>query len=111
DLRGANLYGADFTQADLVGATLEQAILIKADFRGANLSGCKVYGISAWGVQLDDKTVQKDLVITPSHEPTITVDDLEVAQFTYLLLNNQKIRNVINPNTTKFVLILGRFIS
>ena len=39
----------------------------------------------------------------------VTVDDLEVAQFIYLLLNNQKIRHVIDTITSKVVLILGRF--
>ena len=39
----------------------------------------------------------------------LTVDDLEVAQFIYLLLNNQKIENVIDTITSKAVLILGRF--
>ena len=37
------------------------------------------------------------------------MDNLEVAQFIYLLLNNTKIRNVINTITSKGVLILGRF--
>jgi hypothetical protein len=37
------------------------------------------------------------------------VDDLEVAQFIYLLLNHKKLRNVINAVTDKGVLILGRF--
>jgi hypothetical protein len=32
-----------------------------------------------------------------------------VAQFVYLLLNNEKIREVIDTLTTKAVLILGRF--
>lgn len=39
----------------------------------------------------------------------ITVDNLEVAQFIYLLLNNEKIRQVIDTITSKVVLILGRF--
>ncbi len=42
-------------------------------------------------------------------EPIITVDDLEVAQFIYLILNNKKIREVIDTITSKVVLILGRF--
>ena len=42
-------------------------------------------------------------------EPTITVDNLEVAQFIYLLLHNEKIRHVIDTITSKVVLILGRF--
>jgi hypothetical protein len=41
--------------------------------------------------------------------PIITADDLEVAQFIYLLLNNERIRQVIDTITSKAVLILGRF--
>lgn len=37
------------------------------------------------------------------------MDDIEVAQFIYLLLNNKRIRNIIDTITTKVVLILGRF--
>jgi hypothetical protein len=42
-------------------------------------------------------------------EPEVTVDNIEVAQFVYLLLHNQKIRDVIDTITSKAVLILGRF--
>ena len=42
-------------------------------------------------------------------KPEITVDNLEVAQFIYLLLHNDKIRDVIDTLTSKVVLILGRF--
>jgi hypothetical protein len=42
-------------------------------------------------------------------EPKITVDNIEVAQFVYLLLHNQKVRDVIETLTSKAVLILGRF--
>jgi hypothetical protein len=52
---------------------------------------------------------QQNLIITPVNEPEITVDNIEVAQFIYLLLHNQKIRDVINTITSKAVLILGRF--
>ena len=41
--------------------------------------------------------------------PRLQLDNLEVAQFIYLLLNNQKIRHVIDTITSKVVLILGRF--
>jgi hypothetical protein len=50
-----------------------------------------------------------DLVITPPNESPIQVDNLEVAQFIYLLLNNEKIRDVIDTIGKKAVLILGRF--
>jgi hypothetical protein len=56
-----------------------------------------------------DGAVQTDLVITEQDEPQITIDDLEMAQFVYLILNNQKIRNVIDSITSKAVLLLGRF--
>src|SRR5262245_22398472 len=39
----------------------------------------------------------------------VTIDNLEVGQFIYLLLNNQKIRQVIDTITSKVVVILGRF--
>jgi hypothetical protein len=49
-------------------------------------------------------------VITASgHQPEVIVDNLEVAQFIYLLLHNEKIRSVIDTITSKVVLILGRF--
>jgi hypothetical protein len=64
--------------------------------------------VSAWNLQLDG-TDPSNLIITRSDEPTITVDNIEVGQFIYLLLNNQKIREVIDTVTSKAVLILGRF--
>jgi hypothetical protein len=39
----------------------------------------------------------------------VSVDDLEVAQFIYLMLNNEKIRNVLTTIGNKGVLLLGRF--
>ncbi|GLR90901.1 pentapeptide repeat-containing protein [Bradyrhizobium iriomotense] len=113
DLRGANLNGADLREAHLVeaklnGAWLETAVLVDTDLSGADLTGCMIYGISAWGLKLEG-TKQQNLVIAPDDEPTITVDNIEVAQFIYLMLSNQKIRDVIDTITSKVVLILGRF--
>jgi len=103
DLRGANLQGAD-----LRGASLQRVNLIQTNLAGANLTGCLVYGISAWDLNLES-TLQSNLVITPPGESPIQVDNLEVAQFIYLLLNNKKLRSVIDTITSKVVLILGRF--
>jgi hypothetical protein len=118
DLRGANLTGATLSRANLSGAKLNGAILHRAelygtslvncDLTGADLTGCHVYGISAWDVLLDG-TTQKNLVITHWNEPEITVDNIEVAQFIYLMLHNEKVRDVIDSITSKAVLILGRF--
>jgi uncharacterized membrane protein YphA (DoxX/SURF4 family) len=52
---------------------------------------------------------QKDLIITKIYQPKITVDNPEVAQSIYLLLNKERIRDVIDTTTAKVVLILGRF--
>lgn len=115
DLRNANLRqvrfnGAKLTLANLSGADLRYSMLVYADLSLANIENCLIHGIAAWNVKLDHAK-QSNLVITPDDEPTISVDNLEVAQFVYLLLNNDKIRDVINTLTTKAVLILGRFTS
>jgi hypothetical protein len=53
--------------------------------------------------------VERDTIITPPDEPAITVDNIKVAQFIYLLVNNEEVRHVIDTITSKAVLILGRF--
>lgn len=108
DLSAADLGEANLTGANLSGADLSRSHLVKTNFQGANLTGCCVYGISAWDVELRG-AFQQDLVITPKSRPAIRADNLEVAQFLYLLLNNQNIRRVIDTITSKVVLILGRF--
>jgi hypothetical protein len=52
---------------------------------------------------------QWNLNVSDVNEPAVMVDDLEVAQFIYLLLNHKKLRNVLNAITERGVLILGRF--
>jgi uncharacterized protein YjbI with pentapeptide repeats len=103
-LNEANLSGANLSKADLTGAQL-----IETDLRNATLFGSIVYDASVWDIKVDDQTKQQNLVITRSGEAVITADNIEVAQFIYLLLNNQTIRKVIDTTTSKAVLILGRF--
>lgn len=107
-LTGATLTEADLREADLARADLTGALLLETNFEGADLTGCFIYGISAWNLKLAE-TKQLNIVITPAAEPEITVDNLEVAQFIYLLLHNEKIREVIDTIASKAVLILGRF--
>jgi hypothetical protein len=83
-------------------------MLSETDFTDADLTGCSVYSVSAWGLKLE-RARQQNLVITRATEPAITVDNIEVAQFVYLLLHNEKIRDVIDTIGRKAVLILGRF--
>jgi uncharacterized protein YjbI with pentapeptide repeats len=108
NLTEANLTDANLTEANLTGADLSGASLVRTNLTGADLTGCHVYGVSAWSLKLE-RAKQQNLVITRENEPDITVDNIEVAQFIYLMLNNQKIRDVIDTITSKAVLILGRF--
>lgn len=109
NLSNANLSGADLSGADLSGAYLSRALFIETNLSSANLTNCFVYGLSVWNVDLQGAK-QDNLIITPLYEPIITVDNLKVAQFIYLLLNNREIRDVIDTVAKKAVLILGRFI-
>jgi uncharacterized protein YjbI with pentapeptide repeats len=105
----ANLGKANLTGANLSGSNLRHANVVEADLSGANLTDCCVYGISAWKVRVSDKTKQTNLIVTDAGEPEIRIDNIEVAQFVYLLLSNEKIRGVIDTVGRKGVLLLGRF--
>jgi Pentapeptide repeats (8 copies) len=118
DLDGADLEGADLTEANLdnanlhyanlTGVMLERASLIYTKIEKAKISGSFVHGINVWDLKGEFEE-QKDLIITRDRQPIITVDNIKVAQFIYLILNNEEIRNAINTLTSKSVLILGRF--
>jgi uncharacterized protein YjbI with pentapeptide repeats len=108
ELSHANLAKANLSGADLRDARLLMANLTWANFTDADLTGCRIWGVSAWNLELEGAK-QQNLVITPRNEPKITVDKVEVAQFVYLMLHNKKIRDVIETVTSKAVLILGCF--
>ena len=112
-LRSANvsdaiLSGANLTHADLTDADLSRTGLVETDFTKATITGCRTYGASAWNVTLLG-TIQDNLIITKEGEPVVTVDNIEVAQFIYLLLHNEKVRDAIDTIGKKGVLLLGRF--
>ena len=54
----------------------------------------ELWDIERWFV---GGTRRENLIVTPENEPELTVDNIEVAQFLYRLLRNQKIRDVIAP--------------
>ena len=129
DFRNADLTSANFCRADLYETNLSQANLHKANLQGAQLAKtklveaklveCKVYGMAAWDLELEGSE-QEDLIIRyrsrgetkndeKNPEAEITLDDLEVAQFIYLLLSSPKMRKAIDKITSKVVLILGSF--
>jgi uncharacterized protein YjbI with pentapeptide repeats len=123
DLRGANLNntiieGVNFEKANLsrasfIGAkinntNLMNTHLVETNFEKTNIENCYIYGISAWDLNLKGSN-QSNLIITREGESIITVDNIEVAQFIYMLIHSNKIRHVIDTITSKVVLILGRF--
>lgn len=123
NLSGVFLIEANLTRANLHGVNLDKASLVEANLTEANLTGvnlngtylakaklvsCRVHGVSVWDAQLKG-AIQQDLIITQEGQPVITVDNLEVAQFIYLLIHNEKLRDVIDTVGKKAVLILGRF--
>lgn len=123
DLTRANfcrtdLYKTNMTHATLIEANLQGTQLAGTIFERATLVGCKVYGMSAWDLKLKD-SVQQDLIIRyrqkrdlendEGTEAHLWIDNLQVAQFMYMLLNNKNLQAVINATTSRIVLILGRF--
>ena len=118
DFSGATLQGTVFAGADVSGAIFEDADLTNADmtrcravgtnFKNATLTHCRIFGISTWDMDLEG-AVQSNLVITRPDQPTITADNVEVAQFLYMLLNHSAVRGILDTMASKIVLILGRF--
>lgn len=125
DLSDAHLEGANFCRTDLyktlfrngklMGANLQGVQLAKTDLTGADLTHCKVYGMSAWDLELAG-TKQENLIIryTPvaehaGQEVEVVVDGLDLAAFMYFTLNNRNIARIIDVASRKWVLILGRF--
>jgi uncharacterized protein YjbI with pentapeptide repeats len=108
NLFGANLMGANLSAANMTGATLANAVLARARIDQAKISGSWVYGVNVRGLE-GEFGEQRDLIFTHKGQPTITVDNIKVAQLIYLILNNTEIRDAIDTFTSKTVLILGRF--
>lgn len=108
DLSYCSAENTSFKGSTLKNSRLEHMSLVANDFSNTSIDGCYVYGISAWDINLENST-QKDLIITPDEMADIRVDNIELAQFLYLLINNDKLRDVIDTITSKVVLILGNF--
>jgi hypothetical protein len=111
DLRATSLRRARLDHADLTGAILRYASLAETSVEGTLFDGCEIYGIAAWNLKGKAKAQANLIIRASASEPAIHVDDLEVAQFIYLLLNNEKIKQVVDTVGKKAVLILGRFTS
>lgn len=108
DLSYCSAEDTSFEGSNFIDTALEHVSFVSNNFSDTKLIGCSVYGISSWDLKLDNST-QKNLIITKENQPTITVDNIELAQFIYLMINNKNLRNIIDTITSKVVLILGNF--
>lgn len=111
---GATLSGAQLAGVDLSGCDLRGTSLVRADLRGTSLVGARVYGCAAWDLVLDEDEAVRDrlhadLSIDPGGAPLPSAPNLELAQFVSLLLNNPRLRDVIDTISQRGVLLLGRF--
>jgi uncharacterized protein YjbI with pentapeptide repeats len=129
----ANLYGANFTAANLTAANFSDAVLVGARFvatrltsarleranlseaslvrsnvGGADFTDAHVYGLGVWDIR-GEPASQERLVITKRGDSPVKLDNLKLAQFLYLLLDNAQVREAIDMITSRVVLILGRF--
>lgn len=118
----AEFHGCDFTNADLsycsaeetnfsgstfISTKLSNMSLVKTDFTDTTIDQVRVYGVSAWDLVLEGS--RQSNIYIEEEGSSITVPTIELAQFISLLVNNSKLRDVIDTITSKVVLILGRF--
>lgn len=118
----AEFHECDFTNADLsycsaeetnfsgskfISTKLSNMSLVKTDFTDTVIDEARVYGVSTWDLVLDGS--RQSNIYIEEEGTSITVPTIELAQFISLLVNNSKIRDVIDTITSKVVLILGRF--
>lgn len=119
NLSHANFENTMLITANLANCNLQHSLFINSVLSGTNFSNSNlsnatikdsiVFGISAWNITTTNLN-QENLTITNHEDDHIfTVDDIELAQFIYLISNNEKIANAIDKLTSKVVLILGRF--
>lgn len=111
NLSRSELFCSKFIITKIINTNIMWAKLIETKFVHSELLNCKIFGSAIWNLEIDEKTITRDLVISKKKEAEIRIDNLEIAPFVYLLLNNKKIRDVITTLTSKLVLILGRFTS
>ena len=107
-LMGSSFYQTNLAESDFTDCRFKGSIFIETNIEQSTFKNCHIFGVSCWKMEGTPKLI-KNLNISDSNENPITLDNLEMAQFLYLLLNNSKIKLAIDNITTKIVLILGRF--
>ena len=104
----SSFYKTDLSYSKFLDCRFKGSLFIKTNVEQSTFENCNIFGISCWKISGTPR-LTKNLNISDYKEPPITLDNLENAQFLYLLLSNSRIPSVIDSLTTKIVLILGRF--
>ncbi|MEO0423139.1 MAG: pentapeptide repeat-containing protein [Pseudomonadota bacterium] len=109
DLRASSLRRADLRRADFTKAVMRFTSMAGANVDEAIFAEAEVYGVGAWALR-GEPSNQRGLIIREREgEVATTVDDLETAQYLFLLRENRKIADVINTASHRTILLLGRF--
>lgn len=97
-----------FRNCKISNTKFKNVHFVKADFTESEIFKCNVYGISSWDMILDE-TRQEDIYVMEDEDDLLSVDDIELAQFLYMMIENKNLRRIIDTITSSVVLILGRF--
>lgn len=108
DLSYSSAEETEFDECIIEGTKFQNVSFVKTHFSGSRIARCNVYGISSWDLDLSNST-QEDIYIMEDEEDLLSVGDIELAQFLYMMIENRKLRRIIDTVTSKVVLILGRF--
>jgi len=135
-LNDATLSDADLTDANLGHATLVRATVEGATFVNTRVYGIAAWDLRGTPLVQQDLRITPERSLgdkayyyvlkenerreadmgdgrqpleAEATEAAVTVDNIEVAQFVYLLMRNEKIRSILDTIGQKGVLILGRF--
>lgn len=124
NLRKAYMSYARLRGATIINSNLNRANLVQTDLSGAIIENCIIYGISAWGIITDDRTRQRNLILTdtnltgenllqyffgPGGRYPLMVDDIEIAQFINLITNYKNLGKALTAMLDKSILLLGSF--
>jgi hypothetical protein len=111
----STLYLANIRKCQIRNNTFTATSLISCQMTGSSLTDSKVYAVNIWDLNLKN-TLQANLIVQPDPAPgggrqyqPVSVNDIELAQFIGLILNNEKLSDVLSVMTSKIILLLGRF--
>ena len=113
-LVNASLTESSFFETDLSGADLRECRFnysrwVSSSFRNANLSNCRVHGLTAFNIDLSN-ALQRNLSISSPGEPSILVDNVDFAQFVFMILQTQLLHHLVSSIVARVVLVIGDFI-